>query len=53
MDEHQRGLALAVHAVLHVDAIGRDRDARRALGLLGRWPATRRVVAVLLLSCRS
>ena len=40
VDEHQRRLAAAVHAVLHVHAVGRDRDARRAFGGLGfaRWP---------------
>ena len=32
VDEHQRRLAAAVHAVLHVHAVRRDRDARRAFG---------------------
>ena len=32
VDEHQRRFAAAVHAVLHVHAIRRDRDARRAFG---------------------
>src|SRR5689334_9534847 len=30
VDQHERGLAAAVHAVLHVRAIRRDGDARRA-----------------------
>ena len=50
VDEHQRRFAAAIHAVLHVDAVGRDGDARRAFGGLGlvarRRRGGRRAVAV-------